>query len=132
MKKIIKKIGFIILLCIVYFLGKSELIFYPNVTERFITNIIVSIALVYFLCQEYIRIINHDIKIWLYKTDKNQKINDTTEVFNGLIKLLSICIVFLFTKLFSVIKLERLKLLFLLLGLTILFPIVYTIEHKYK
>jgi len=143
MKKLIKKIGFIILLCIVYFLGAGDIIWYPNVTPRFITNIIVGIGIAWLLFEKEIKHTIYEIGTWIYKTDKNKKISDTTEVFNGFIKLLSICIlfllfkvIFLFTKFFSVIKksriLETLKLLFLMLGLTILFPIVYAIEYKDK
>jgi hypothetical protein len=141
MKKIIKKIGFIILLLVVYFLGAGEVIWYPNVTPRFITNIIVGIGIAWVLFEKDIRLIIYEIGTWIYKTNKTQKINDTTEVFNGFTRLLSICTlfivfkgIFLITTLVGIIKksgiLETVKLCCLLIGLGILILIVCLIEYQ--
>lgn len=143
MKKIIKKIGIVVFWIIFYFLFAGEMIFYPNITARFIANIIICIVIAWLLYEKEIRIIIYDTGTWIYKTNKYQKINDITEVLKGCIKLLAIGIlfiifkfIFIFTKLLSLIKksgvLETMKLSCILVGLGILIPVVYYIEYKDK
>lgn len=143
MKKIIKKIGIVVLWMIFYFLGAGEMIWYPNITPRFITNIITCIVIAWLLYEKEISLIIYDTGTWIYKTNKYQKINDITEVLKecrklllkGCYKLLYIGIL-LITTLVSVIKksgiLETVRLSCLLIGLGILIPIVYYIEYQDK
>jgi hypothetical protein len=143
MKKIIKKIGILLFWIVFYFLFAGEMIFYPNVIPRLIANIIICIVIAWLLFEKEIRLIIYEIGTWIYKTNKNQKINDMNEVYNGFTKLLSICILFivfkgiiLFTTLVSIIKksgiLETVKLSCILIGVGILIPIVYYIEYQDK
>lgn len=143
MKKIIKKIGIVVFWMIFYFLFAGEMIFYPNVTPRFITNIIICIVIAWLLYEKEISLIIYDTGTWIYKTNKYQKINDITEVLKecrklllkGCYKLLCIGIV-LITTLVSVIKksgiVETVKLSCILIGVGILIPIVYYIEYQDK